>query len=72
VEEDEEDSGRIPMADEDQIEDEEISTAVGQVEASEASNQPPSLTAVDILESEADDLSGEEQEEKARLIAQVS
>ncbi len=65
-EEEEEDDGRIPMADEDAP---EVAEEEEQEEEVAGQGQPASLTSVDILE--ADELSGEEQEEKARLIAQV-
>ncbi|TRY62623.1 hypothetical protein TCAL_01842 [Tigriopus californicus] len=67
-----EDDNRIPMADElDEDEDEEVLTeaTAESMPTLAHSHGPDSLTSINILE--GDDLSHEEQEEKARLIAQV-
>ncbi len=73
------DEGRIPMADEDEDDSGAVIRAPGSASREEEQEEeeergagnggPESLTSINILE--ADDLTGEEQEEKARLIAQV-
>lgn len=66
---------RIPMADEitDEDDDHVIQEQQQQATPSEDTGRggPESLTSINILEPEDCDLSNEEQEEKARLIAQV-
>ena len=71
--EEDEDDGTIPMADEgedaDIVGEDDPATPTGP-RGVEGGDGPESLTSINILD--GDDLTNEEQEEKARLIAQVS